>query len=645
MKLNLTIVVLVFFPVFLSAQTADVYINYGSPAGEADTIDCPLYDRFDIPVYFQAAGNDTLRGEYLLSVLGINNAYISEFDTAACVYHYPLSQWDYAEFANLEQNFYTDNENNSWDCLSFMGLYELEPPYESVYFVLIPDEAPVHALTFSVLTEYILELEDSVVTNAIGYGDDPIQGPSNFGHTATPYEIEESFANFRFFTHDGAISGVVVNDGDEPVESVLVEIVDSRVSGYSNSVGEFFLPYLADDLFDIYLSHPDYSDTLVNDIEVSLSDTVTLEVNLKYGGAITGIVTDGYSNPIAEAYLEIPYHDLSDTTDIDGRYIIGGIHPGSYDFTFYVDDYRMVESNDIQITDTDTIVIDISTCRYEFDSEVDIMVWLGGQFNGCDIYDTTTIYPDMNLSIPVYFMTPADYPYADLCFPLGINNAYIDSFVTADCQYHFPFTQWDIAGFELFFDNYMTDDSANTWDSYAFKGLAEIIPPYDSPFLHTGLGESPIHGLTFVVHVRDDIELDGQTITDAIGLGYFAAGCDGQSFPPDCGDPMNFGNIYYIPGDANMLNGLWPPEVIGSDVTYLVNYFRDLESNGSCMLDGAFASADINGDCLVIGSDVTRLVNYFRGLSDISYCPDHPPTWPTPEDIPLDAPVGWPNCE
>lgn len=30
----------------------------------------------------------------------------------------------------------------------------------------------------------------------------------------------------------------------------------------------------------------------------------------------------------------------------------------------------------------------------------------------------------------------------------------------------------------------------------------------------------------------------------------------------------------YLPGDANMGNGAWPPSVTGSDITYMVNYFK-----------------------------------------------------------------------
>jgi hypothetical protein len=103
------------------------------------------------------------------------------------------------------------------------------------------------------------------------------------------------------------------------------------------------------------------------------------------------------------------------------------------------------------------------------------------------------------------------------------------------------------------------------------------------------------------------------------------------------------GTYQYLPGDANMINGQWPPTIIGGDVTYLVGYFRGI--NGPCLVGGFYNSADANGDCSIIGSDVTRLVSYFRGISDIAHCEDYPPAWLVPDDCPSEAPAGWPNCE
>ncbi|MCD6161296.1 MAG: hypothetical protein J7K40_02660 [candidate division Zixibacteria bacterium] len=81
-------------------------------------------------------------------------------------------------------------------------------------------------------------------------------------------------------------------------------------------------------------------------------------------------------------------------------------------------------------------------------------------------------------------------------------------------------------------------------------------------------------------------------------------------------------------------------------MTYLVNYFKGSSTSQPCLLDGFWASADINGDCNVIGTDVTRLVNYFRGTGIIEYCADYEPLWlSTSEAEVCGEPDGWPNCE
>jgi predicted outer membrane repeat protein len=118
---------------------------------------------------------------------------------------------------------------------------------------------------------------------------------------------------------------------------------------------------------------------------------------------------------------------------------------------------------------------------------------------------------------------------------------------------------------------------------------------------------------------------------DSVDIGAFGSGCGG--YP-------------YLPGDANMYMGIWPPRVIGSDVTYLAKYFVDQVDPGiPCLILDFWAAADINGDCRVIGSDVTRLINYFRAIGTISYCPDFPPLWHTADELPDEAPEGWPGCE
>ena len=65
-------------------------------------------------------------------------------------------------------------------------------------------------------------------------------------------------------------------------------------------------------------------------------------------------------------------------------------------------------------------------------------------------------------------------------------------------------------------------------------------------------------------------------------------------------------NIYesFIAGDANGSG-----QVSGSDVTYLVSYFK-----GNVQAPQPYLAGDANGDCLVNGADVTYLVIYFKGF-------------------------------
>lgn len=60
----------------------------------------------------------------------------------------------------------------------------------------------------------------------------------------------------------------------------------------------------------------------------------------------------------------------------------------------------------------------------------------------------------------------------------------------------------------------------------------------------------------------------------------------------------------YVHGDANCDNN-----VIGSDITFLVNYLRGI-GIPPC---SPFLRGDANGNCDITGSDVVFLVNYFRG--------------------------------
>lgn len=90
----------------------------------------------------------------------------------------------------------------------------------------------------------------------------------------------------------------------------------------------------------------------------------------------------------------------------------------------------------------------------------------------------------------------------------------------------------------------------------------------------------------------------------------------------------------YFPGDANMAEGIWPAEVTGADVIYLVNYFYEGQSD-PCLYGTFWASADANGDCVIMGSDVIYLARYFKGAnSGPLFCPYYPWIPPIEETYP-----------
>jgi hypothetical protein len=117
----------------------------------------------------------------------------------------------------------------------------------------------------------------------------------------------------------------------------------------------------------------------------------------------------------------------------------------------------------------------------------------------------------------------------------------------------------------------------------------------------------------------------------------------------NCIDPDNF--VYeYLPGDVDMYEGQWPPIVNYDDAAYLKDYLQGYPSSHPCLKVGPsynlWASADVNGDCIVDVADYTYLFDYLQGrIPSLSFCPDFEPVWPTPPPSwPVDPPPGWPDC-
>ncbi len=185
------------------------------------------------------------------------------------------------------------------------------------------------------------------------------------------------------------------------------------------------------------------------------------------------------------------------------------------------------------------------------------------------------------------------------------------------------------------------DMYGGTW-----KGEGSTCGEYDSVEGWSGCIEPPVGACCLeggTICLNDASEFD--CVNDYMGT-WMGEGSVCGNIDPVSGEyeGCQVNDAYeYLPGDANMAAGSWPPNVIGADVTYLVNYFRAIAA--PCLVGGFYNSADANGDCSVIGADVTYLVQYFRGANELHFCPDYEPTWQSSGDLPAEAPDGWPNCE
>lgn len=151
-------------------------------------------------------------------------------------------------------------------------------------------------------------------------------------------------------------------------------------------------------------------------------------------------------------------------------------------------------------------------------------------------------------------------------------------------------SNWDYIGL-----NYRDGDSTRLF----FVGIANMPGGNDVPSL------SP--GQWFLGEIAFRFECDFETNLEVIITADSAYATDSTGYEVYEMDLSNgaaiIGDDTAMRGDANC-NG----NLIGSDVTYLVGYFRGVNPCPCSMRAG-----DANSDNQIIGSDVTYLVRYFGG--------------------------------
>ena len=433
-------------------------------------------------------------------------------------------------------------------------------------------------------------------------------------------------------------AGTITDETSAAIEGADIRVLGLTYSGITDAFGEYSVTGLCPGVYDISVSHPFYCDTVITGVIANPGENVLLDVVMASGGALSGVITDSNSVQLEDVDITIEGTGISGTTDSDGEYLLPGICSGTYDVSFYKQYYLDTTITDVAVENGENTELNLTMSS----ASSYVTLW----------YGNTDLSPvRAAVGNRVYIDVYAQVSNADVSFiwmALAVSDSYFDCYTNPpDYTLHYPLNLWPTVNY---FGPFNARLNPAGYSSYGLN-----LRGWQGPYL---ISDIPIKIMTFGfdvlannIIIGDTLEClaTGQDRSLTSSLPTFRIANELTAIPVyEYFSPVTFvepSTFAYLPGDVNMANGGWPPAVIGSDVTYLVNYFRNLDGNPPCNFTGFFAPADINGDCRVIGSDVTRLVNYFRGQGTIAYCPDYEPWWHSSRELPTNPPPNWPGCD
>lgn len=182
---------LVFLPLALSwGSSVDIYYG-GSFSGTTwnDVMVVSPGEWVDIPVYV-VSDNPGVYVADMMIPLGINKAYVDQFNQENCKAFYPVNEWDVATFVNLNDEYEAGKTS-----LSFLGFAQIvseRSPYGHW-------QTPTKVMSFNVHLVENEELINSLV-NALAPGYDLRQGDANMGDRtgSEVFKVNQHFANLLF---------------------------------------------------------------------------------------------------------------------------------------------------------------------------------------------------------------------------------------------------------------------------------------------------------------------------------------------------------------------------------------------------------------------------------------------------------------
>jgi hypothetical protein len=453
--------------------------------------------------------------------------------------------------------------------------------------------------------------------------DITFQKPGYFDHITTDVQATASdttILDVTMYLEMPGIWGQVINREPIPVESVLVNILNTPFTVYTDDAGQFAVVDLTGGNYDVSFSHQYYFDTTLTDI---VADTGSyydpLEVILEGKSAVTGFVGGPDSLPLADVHIFAVNKGIGDYSDNNGNYFMNTI-PEKYF------NYKIVKSNffeqiisNVMVPLGETLVLD----SIYLEPLGDILsVWYGNP-------DGSPVTAPINrlIYIDVWIQSTIDLSIGMVHLPLGTNDQYIvEHKSVTDGILYYPLDDWDDVSF--YPPNYLSPG----WQSQSLFGVSDIGGD-PNPFLHC---LTPTRICSFAFKIVNDPSLIGDTVI-----------CFSQGFHPSDGGPVVMDSmgvdLYYpfqyfsplllagcpyVTGDVNGSNNY-----NGLDITYGVGYFKGAPdpqcSFGSCPIppcDAFFYCGDVNASCNYNGLDITYGVNYFRyGSPGPQPCADCPP--------------------
>ncbi len=189
----------------------------------------------------------------------------------------------------------------------------------------------------------------SLLTTKWGFEAQVLSGVEIRAGAATRRDVVLSARAAGAFSADGGvggITGIVSDEGGEAVGNALVFLRDKGQSVHSDYRGRFSFDSLASGVYSVAAAADGYDTSSTRDVDVWSGEMTTVNLTLRERveisadslvpgpdrGLFTGLVVDAEKGqPVAGA--EVVVHGergLKSVTDLNGRYVIRGMMPGTY---------------------------------------------------------------------------------------------------------------------------------------------------------------------------------------------------------------------------------------------------------------------------------------------------------------------------